>query len=35
MRSVIRRNAQTLIRGMNSGQVVNGVKYIEGDINLS
>ncbi|MCK9272017.1 hypothetical protein M0P65_00535 [Candidatus Gracilibacteria bacterium] len=34
-RSKIKQNAYKLIKGMNSNTVVNGVKYFEGNINLT
>ncbi|EKD44540.1 MAG: hypothetical protein ACD_71C00106G0002 [uncultured bacterium (gcode 4)] len=35
MRAIIRKNAYILIREMSSGQIINGVKYIEWDSTLS
>jgi len=35
LRSQIRQNAYSLIRGLNSWDVVNGVRYIEWDVTLS
>jgi hypothetical protein len=34
-RSTLRKNAFQLIRNMNSGQVVNGVRYVVGDVTVS
>lgn len=35
LRADIRKNAYTLIRGLNSNQTVNGVRYVEWDVTIS